>query len=395
MAVVKLRVHLLLVVLIPLVFEVASARKLNAEQGNNPKRHLHMTFNGQMTAICEEIKNALAKDSVLKRWDKFTLGKFSPKRSSDANFETRIVDVLEAQLTQLLAPEGNESTLVLSGSYDFVISDSLDNKDLRIAKLKFEFTDARGVELATFAREVNDIADIAKMAGLTIAFKADSSSTPAAYEERNKKVSTYIDKPSFGIIEGSKTQVTTVDRPFYAVEILKVGDREPLVPTSARGHAFVPTVAGDEIEIALYNYNTKNPVVAKVLIDGIEAVNAFSEDSKEYLGYSLPPMSVTPGKFIVSGWLRTTKTKANSTFKFLVNELGKGSKNPKKPTGKIGVITVEFYEPATATSRGAKGGDLTEIVPGKTIDVEYDVMPFVPAKSPAATVSIRYNQSLN
>ncbi len=418
-----------------------SAMGLGESQAGDPPS---MPFEGQMASLCADIEKAMEQDPILREHKKFRIGRVICDQSRDVNFEPRIIRGIEKTLAGRV---DEKSKIALAGKYQFLESESADNAGFEVLVIKLTFVDNKGRELGSFSadtssndkanpsredlppelpaelekkiefsREINSSADIAVAVGATVSFESKPTESKPTFQERNKLVSNAFESPSFGLIEGSKTQVTTPGGKRYAVEIIKgpivskevkkknfAAGMKPVVPIEKRGHAYVPIAIGEAYAFHIYNYDLEKAVLAKIRIDGLDSINTFNEDvlidanGKEtpllYAGYTLPAATNTgPALNGVYGWLRTTKEKAEeSAYEFVINKFGEGVASKRMATSGVGVITVEFYEELKLVG-GTRGvGDKGETGKGQAIKLDLKVVNVKTAQDPTAIISIRYN----
>ena len=374
-----------------------------------------MPFEGQMASLCFDIAKAMEQDPILSEHKRFRIGRVICDQSRDINFEPRIVRDLEKTLEKFV---DEKSKIALVGKYQFVESESADNAGFEVLVIKLTFVDSKGRELGTFSavREINSSADIAVAAGVTISFEPKPTESKPTFPERNKQVSKAFESPSFGLIEGSKTQVTTPGGNRYAVEIIKgpivskeakrenvAAGMKPVAPIEKRGHAYVPIGIGEAYAFHIYNYDPEKAVLAKIRIDGLDSINTFNDDvvidangNKNpllYAGYTLPAAPRNGhALFGVYGWLRTTKQKdEESAYEFVVNKFGEGVASKRMATSGVGVITVEFYEELKVDANPRGVGDKGETGKGQAIKLDLKVVNIKTVKDPTAIISIRYN----
>ena len=347
-------------------------------------------FAASMASVVEEIKASLQKDPKLKQNPRFRLGRFISLQSPNINHEPAIVDGFEKGLKDLLVAGDNLDANIISGTYE--IRSVKDGDRLkRFIDMSFKINAADGNELGRFDRKLEEPTEVARIAGVTVSFTSGDTE-----EARRAEVSKAIEKPQFGLIPGTKSVVTTHGGEMYGVEILKrsgeiaSSSERAVVPESEGGYAFIPLEEGEIFSIKLYNYNELKPVLVKINIDGLDAMNAFCVDKVVYSGYSLKKADNGPSRTTIPGWLKSAKIAKDNVLRFEVGKVGAGAASEKTlPPGGVGVITVEFYEPRD----GSRGRDTdTEVKAGEAIDVAMKVSNFVAAAKPSAIVSIRYNR---
>lgn len=342
-----------------------------------PPRQLMQSMSGQLTNAVDELQLKMAADTKLKG-RKLKPGKFTSKNLPDSNFELEF----ESQLRKLLADSlDDKSDYLITGEYNSVPGDALENKGLRVVQLILQVVGPNLQPLQTVIKEVNDSADVARILGVTTSIP-DSPKI----EERLQKLEEARVHPTFSLRE--KTQVFSPGLPDFTVEIVRQagGSRagKPVVPTDLNGHAFVDLQVGDTFSIVIRN-TSPNDVVASVSIDGLDVANEFSEDATHYPGYVIS----NKGEHAIDGWLRTVKSSQKNVFQFVVNQVGKGAATERKTRGSRGVITVNFLACSTEPNliRRAFG----EVGKGQLMDVGYSVQSLFVNSAPVAVVSIRYN----
>ncbi len=404
----------------------------------NPLEPSPVSFDGQLTSICDEIKKLMAKDPILAELKTLKIGRVVSPFLPDVNFEPAILRELRLQLSNIV---NDQSNLVLFGEYEILESETEDNKGLQVVVLKLILRNRKGSEVAQvvgdakvktvpsvapkdfhFEREINNNSDIAQIMGATVKFDSKSS-----FAANNKFVSeafpnpsnNHSVKPCFGLIKDSLTQVTTLDGTRYGVEIIKRertpqeknGNRSddgtklpmsPVRPIAVRGFAYVPIVIDEVFAIRIYNYDKTKGVLARIKIDGLDVLNTYNEDGVEYPGYVLNAAKEdgSPSSSTIQGWLRTLTSKGESkassddkpnSYQFVINELGKGSATEKGVASGVGVITVSFFEELKlGNSRGAARPG--EAARGKEINVIYKTANISAVKEPTEVISVRYNE---
>jgi hypothetical protein len=362
----------------------------------------NQSLEGQLTALAGEIRSFHLKDR-LHRGKKMKLAKVAGANVPDANFDQAIQDGLEKRLKEIL---DEKAPLQLQVEWTFLESNSATNRGKRVIQIiATVFEDGRPIplksttgEIEPLIREVNNSSDIAKLIGATLA-PPDTTDHTA----RLMAVSQAFEKPTFVTQDG--TRITAVSQPRYAVEIRKraggQGEPKELVPEEERGMAFVPIDVSDTYEIVLYNYDVEADCVAKIEIDGLDAINTFNEDIDSegkkiaYPGYFIArATNGRPGKHIVSGWLRTTRPNQANALQFVVNELGKGAATAKLVRGSTGVVTVRFFD-ACSTNESLRSRNFGETGLGNPLHVNYELKPVLLGDQPLSIVSVRYTQTPN
>lgn len=360
------------------IFVLLFALDVIAQDG----RMVDMGFDGQMDAAVIELQTKMKADPDI-NGRKLRLGKFSGPNLPDSSFEQEFEQTYCRLMGDLLT---DESPLVVNGEYKILPGDWDENKDLQVIQfvisIEFKFR-----VLQSVTREINRSADIARIAGATVSLP-DTTKT----EERNKAAFDAIVDPHFEIHDTHF--VAAVGHDSHRVAIFKkVGGRGnpvPIVPTSSNGHAYIDLDVNDTFSIMLVNHSLKCDASVDVSIDGLDVANTFSVDGKEYAGYMVPRMhGGKAGVHSIPGWLKTTKSKTNNVFEFVLNKLGQGAATEMNSRNNLGVIHVSFFE-AVPPGEKLPSRNFGEVGKGELMDVAYKSVSMTRRKSPIAQVSIRY-----
>jgi hypothetical protein len=374
------------------MFALEQTRIVVAEDSKSPPS---MTFSGQMSAICAELLELSDKEPKLKN-QKIMLANVVAANLTDSNFSLRVEEELKSKLAAILAPK---SELILSGELDYLESSSSDNSGFKVIQVTIKVVNAKRIELAKIFREVNDTGDIARILQLTIA----PPDTPD-FSKRNAETAKAEKAPAFALAPGSKTQVTAMNFPRYAMELRRhengTGAAMAVQPNSENGLAFAPIGIGDTYEVVLYNYDEESDAVAKIEIDGLDVVNTFNSDKtstgekQSYPGYFIPrAVQGKPGQHVISGWLNTVKPSKDNVFKFVVNKLGEGAASQLNVRStKTGFVTATFFDACEPNGK-LRGRNFGETGKGEGMRVDYELKPVQVAKVPLSIVSIRYSRS--
>jgi hypothetical protein len=189
----------------------------------------------------------------------------------------------------------------------------------------------------------------------------------------------------------------------YSVEVRRrvggKGAANPVVPVDQNGKAFASIDISDTYEIALFNYDTQADAVAKVDIDGLDALSTFCSDLDDKgnklvpSGYFIPrATSAGPGVHVVPGWFHTIKTGNDNVFEFVVNALGQGAASALKVRGKTGIITVRFFD-AYKPGEKPRERNFGETGKGQPRKQDYVLVESVIGSEPLSIVSVRYSRS--
>lgn len=356
--------------------------KIMSAWGQAPRR-LDQIFEGQMQSAVDELKTKCDTDSVL-QGRRVRAGKFVAPDLPDSHFEIQFERSFKKHAGEIL---DDNSPFVVSGSYRFVTGTE-ENVGLKVVQFTVEIKDERGRVLQAVTREINNTDDIAKIVGVAVAPPDNSS-----IEKRNQAVEQAVQNPDFKLRE--QTRVHAPGHPDHAVEIRVcrggVGAAVAEKPTNSGGRATVNFAIGDTFEVVLFNESEATDAVAVVSIEGLDVLNAFSQDETVYDGYVVP----RGGKpLIVPGWLRTSRKEKGNVLSFVVNELGKGAAAAIAARGTRGAITVQFFEAVPAGQQLPARSVGKEVGVGKPIDVEYTVKPMTRRDVAIATVTIHYSENL-
>ncbi|MFT5523975.1 MAG: hypothetical protein ACI9HK_001924 [Pirellulaceae bacterium] len=345
-------------------------------------RRIDMSFSGQLFSAVEELKEKMKADTEIEG-RKLRLGKFSGPNLPDSNFDLEFERTFKTQMKAFLA---EESPLVVNGEYKFLPGELPENKDLGVIQfvitIEFKFR-----KLQTVTREINRSADIVRIAGATIALP----DTPDV-EVRNKAAAGALIDPQFGVRD--KHFVTVKGSAEHAVAVYKrvggQGKAVPLTPRNLNGFAFVELDVTDTFAIVLANHDQRCDASADVSIDGLDVANTFSIDDVEYHGFMVPRSNGRkPGEHAIAGWLKTTKTRKENVFEFVVNTLGNGAATEMRSRHNQGIVHVDFYE-AVPSGEVLPSRKFGEVGKGRPLDVAYTVQQMTRRDSPIASISIRY-----
>jgi hypothetical protein len=299
--------------------------------------------------LLDLVADALDKDVALKGRT-ISLGRIASERRPDANYGAELRRVFEDRLKGKLVADGG---LNLTVDYDLVDSQTdvaegaPPDKKMKVLQIRVLIKDQKNQLLFQKAAEVNETADVLRVFGLTAAppeladqAKRNDVAREAAEQNRDKKEKEI--QRAFNVKSNTQIGILGADR--YFVEIL-VKDRpdgfaKPVAPTANKlGNAFVDIRPGQFYEIRMHNYD-KFDAVARILIDGQDAINRFNADGTQYPGFLIRRGAAGTLK----GWFHSTdpKLRDKAVFAFAVKEYGHGSAQPAKALGEVGVITVQF-----------------------------------------------------
>lgn len=353
------------------------------------KASTNQTLDGQLAGLANDVTEFLSGDRLLKG-RKVRLDRVSSSGLPDANYDQFIERELGKFLKDFL---DDGSTLLLKVEYSYLVSETLTNKDNRVIQISAKLME-RGRTAKSFLREVNNTSDISRVLGNTLT-PPDTSD----YKQRLTSTEDAFEQPNFKVV--GKTQVAAAGNPNYSIEIRKrvggQGAASPVVPVNEHGRAFAPVEIADTYEIAVFNYDTQADAVAKIDIDGLDAINTFNADldaqGKKIVheGYFIPRATAAgPGVHVIPGWFHTIKPGDDNVFEFVVNELGKGAASTLKVRGKTGVITARFFD-AYKPGEKPRGRNFGETGKGRPRKQDYALVEAVIGSEPASQVSIRYS----
>jgi hypothetical protein len=353
----------------------------------------NQSLEGQLAGLAADVKEFLDGDRLLKG-QKLRLDKVSSSGMPDANYD----QFVEQELTKLLGDAVNDrANLLLKVEYSYLVSETETNRDNRVIQIVAKLID-NGRTIKSFLREVNNTSDISRVVGNT---QAPPDTTK--YKERLISVEKAFNQPQFKVHD--KTQIQAAGNSNYSVEIRKrvggKGDANAVVPMDEAGLAFAPIEIADTYEIVLLNYDQNADAVAKVDIDGLDAINTFNSDvdaagkKVAYPGYFIPRATASgPGVHVIPGWLNTVKPGDANVFEFVVNELGKGAASALKVRGKTGVITVRFFDSYRPDEK-PRGRNFGETGKGQPRKQDYQLVESVIGSEPLSIVTVRYSRTPN
>lgn len=365
----------------------------------------NQTLTGQLSAITNEIRNLLENDQLLSG-NKLQLETPSAEGIDDhlsPFFEKFLRDGLKDLIVE-------SSPLRLKLTYTYTESSTNENKGKRVIQLIPKIFDrGKPIKLSTkegevdlqelLKRDVNNTAQIAAALGIT--------STPLDDEDHKKRidaVSSAFDAPNFE--KRNSSQVHAKGHPGFCLELRRKakgsGTALPVEVKSQGGNAFAPLEITDTYEVVLVNYDPDHDVVASVLIDGLNVIEAFCTDRDssgktiKYPGYFVPrAKNGNPGIHIIPGWLNTVTNRAkekDNVFEFVVNELGKGAASSLGVKGKTGVVTASFFL-ACKPGEKPRGRNFGETGKGQPRQQDYELVDVQVETEPSSIVSIRYSQA--
>ncbi len=356
-------------------------------------------LNTELKALLDQVASALEKDVAL-AGTTVSLGRISSRTCPDSNYAPEMRRIVESQLKGKLVPLGSR---IITIDYNLVPSDqeraegTIDSDRMQVLLIRVIIEDRNLKELFNKSVEVNDSADIARVLGLNVAPPANGSQRErntairqAYYLNLNKPAEAV--RPTFQV--KAATQIGIPGDSRFFVEIL-VKDR-PDGPTAAirpvanaRGNAFVDLKHGQFYELVIHNRDVHD-CVARIRIDGQDALNRFNRDGKQWVG-----LLVQKGKSgLLRGWMHTIAPRPvekDNVFAFAVREYAHGSADPIKATGEVGVITVQFavaWKEGEARPVGREIGRVTDKGPG--LDQKFTVEKRHVGQF-NETISIRYS----
>jgi hypothetical protein len=350
---------------------------------------IRATLDGQIHSLANDVKKNL-KENPLVMGQPLQLAKFEGTGdASVTNFGQRIEQLLKTELSTVLQ---EKSKYTLTGAYQFVAAEDPSLKKAKILLVTAQIKDDRDRQLASISVEINDTDNIMQALGLTSAAPAKNNAT---FQERNDTVKEAQTNPTFDIED--KTRVAAKGATQWSIGLLKKpifdGPSEPVTPENVNGLAFAPVAVGEYYEIEIVNLD-KSDTVVMITVDGLEVVNAFSDDKDasgkpiHWPGYYVPANK----KVVIRGWLHTVDQKAkDNVFAFRVNELGQGAATALKTRGTVGVITAQFRE-ATSPTGKLSGRSVGETAKGEGLKEEMTSQPVQIGENVLSTVSIRYNR---
>lgn len=356
------------------------------------------TFLGQIHGLANDVRDALDNDPRIRN-QKIQVGAFDGKGAASA---TNVGGRIKKILTEALADSISDSAdLTLSGGYNYVDSGDPAQKDLKVILISARIEDARGKEIVSLEREVNESDDIFQVLGLTGARPTASiagSTLPKPQvdlRKNNQAVKELKEKPQFDIQD--ETRVAAVGLPAWSMAIHKKqshdGSGAGMPPQNVKGLAFVPIGINEYYDIELTN-NDEVDVVATVTVDGLDVANTFSVDKDEtgkamdWPGYLVP----AGHRVLIRGWLHTIDPSVNeNVFSFKVTELGQGAASPIIGRGAVGVVTVQFRE-ACPPNKKLTGRSVGETAKGEGLQEKLTAQPVLIGENVLSTISIRYNR---
>lgn len=352
-----------------------------------------MSLSGQLTALADDVKQALEKDPRVKG-QALALGDFSPEgpKVRSTNYGSRIKRELQKLLEAHLK---SDAELTLAGSYHFVDSETDDNRGAEVLVVTVQIKNKRGKEIIPFEREVNDTDDIRAALGTTGA----GTTAESSFKQNNDELKRDVTQPQFALV--GTDRVAAQGRLQYSVRLLKKarhdGPTTPVPPQNANGLAFVAIDIREYYEIELFNDDTSD-AVAIVTVDGLDVANTFATDKSSegkpivWPGYFIPRAeNGKPGRIVIRGWLHSIRPEVkDNVFSFLITELGKGAASALKQCGEVGVITVQFHE-ARPPGEKLTGHSRLETAKGEGLQERYTTKQVVIGGHAESTVSLRYN----
>jgi hypothetical protein len=383
--------HFTLALLLVLLFAVPPLQARSTEFSRVASDPINQALEGAVFGLAQDIKDFLEADRLL-RGQKIRLDRVSSDGLPDSNYDQFFEQALSKHLETVLA---DRAALLLKVEYSYVVSDTEANRGNRILQIHAKLSE-RGMTKKTFLREVNNTSDISRVLGNT-----QQPLDSKVFPERLKAVEASFEAPSFQIVES--TQVAAPANAKYTVELRRrVGGRGEALPVKTQdefGLAFAPLDISDTYEIVLSNYDTAADAVAKIDIDGLDAISTFciDRDSQgeliQYPGYFIPrATNAGPGRHVVSGWLHTVERGDKNVFEFVVNELGKGAASARQVRGKTGVITVRFFDSYRAGEQ-PRGRNFGETGQGQPRKQDYDLIEVNLGSEPVSQVTVRYSRN--
>jgi hypothetical protein len=353
----------------------------------------NQSLEGALAGVAADVRDLLKKDRRL-QGRKINLDDVSRTRIPRGNYDQIIQETLE----KLLENEIDEtSNLLLTIEYTYLVSDQNTNRGNRVIQIEAKLSeDGLPVIHNKILREVNNTADISSIVGNTV-----TPPDTQDYKQRLTAVETAFKDPTFNTV--GNTQVQATGNKNYSVEIRKrvggKGDAIPIVPINQSGLAFAPIEIADTYEIVLFNYDQGADAVAKVSIDGLDAINTFNADvdatgkKVAYPGYFIPRATASgPGVHVIPGWLHTVKPANDNVFEFVVNKLGQGAASELKVRGKTGVITVRFFDSYRPDEK-PRGRNFGETGKGQPRKQDYQLVESVIGTEPLSIVTVRYSRA--
>jgi hypothetical protein len=305
-------------------------------------------LDNQLRGLLDTVADALDKDVALKGRT-ISLGRIGSEDRPDSNYAPELRRHFELPLKGKLIADG---ILKMTIDYDLVDSQAdvafgdEPGKKMKVLQIRVIIKDDKKKELWYKSIEINDSADIARVLGLTVAPPPNGNQAERNREvektyEQNKGKQPDQVKPTFIVKDRTRIGLPGCDK--FLVEILvkdaPEGPTTALAPTAnALGNAFVDIKGNQFYEVRVHNEDAF-ACVARILIDGQEAMNRFNVDGVKYNGLLLEK-----GKSgTLKGWMHTTrdrKKEKDNVFAFVVREYGLNSPQAQKATGEVGVITV-------------------------------------------------------
>ena len=350
------------------------------------ERRIDMSFSGQLASAVAELKEKANADPDI-NGRKLRMGEFVSRRMPDSSFELEFERKFKDIMGDLLT---DQSSLVVNGEFQVLPGKLKENRGLHVIQIVIT-VEMQFRVLQTVTREINRSEDITRIAGSTVALP-DSTKV----EQRNSAAFKSLTEPGFEIRD--QHFVFAKGHTKHGVAILKKkggqGPAVPVVPDNVNGHAFVNLDVDDTFSIVLVNHDKQCDASASVSIDGLDIANTFSVDKTNYQGYLVPrKIENNSGRHLIPGWLKTTKSKNNNVFEFVVNALGKGAATEMKSRNNLGVIHIDFFE-AVPPEQDLPSRKFGEVGRGKPLDVQYKTKQMKRRESPIAQISIRYRNQL-
>jgi hypothetical protein len=383
--------HFTFTLFVALFFAVPSLQARSAEFSPVAPDPLNQALEGAVFGLAQDIKDFLEADRLL-QGQKLRLDRVSSDGLPDSNYDQFFEQALSKYLETVLA---DRAALLLKVEYSYIVSDTEANRGNRILQIHAKISE-RGMTKKTFLREVNNTSDISRVLGNT-----QQPLDSKVFPERLKAVEASFEAPSFQLVEG--TQIAAPANAKYTIELRRRiggrGEALPVKPQDEFGLAFAPLDISDTYEIVLSNYDTEADAVAKIDIDGLDAIRTFCVDRDstgepiQYPGYFIPRGTTSgPGRHIVPGWLHTVERGEKNVFEFVVNELGKGAASARKVRGKTGVITVRFFDSYRAGEQ-PRGRSFGETGQGQPRKQDYDLIEVNMGSEPVSQVTVRYSRN--
>lgn len=362
-----------------------------------PSRFLETELNDLLT----KVSDALESDAAIKGRT-ISLGRIGSDERPDSNYAPELRRIFEERLKGKLIPAGD---LKMTVEYDVadaendVANGAASGMKMKVLLIRVIIRDSKKRELFNKSAEVNETADIARVMGLTVAPPPTGNQA-----ERNKAVDEAFNlnqgkqpgavRPTFQVRNETQIGIPGANRFFVEILVKDApdGPAKPVKPVpNALGNAFVDIKGNQFYEVKLHN-NDDFDCVARVRVDGQDAMNRFNADGVQYPGLLIAKNS----QGVLKGWMHTVKPRPvekDNVFSFKVREYAFGSGASIPANGEVGVISVQFavaWKVGENRPAGRSIGRETEQGPG--LEENFKIEPRNIGDF-NETISIRYSPS--